>query len=54
MRGWNIAGVTADTMATETYRFYQIVSQLMEQAVPEKAKYCEFVFFDGMLFVFQA
>jgi hypothetical protein len=31
MRGWNIAGVTADTMATETYRFYQIVSQLMEQ-----------------------
>ena len=50
MRGWNIAGVTADSMATETYRFYQIVSQLMEQAVPEKAKYCEFVFFDGMLF----
>jgi hypothetical protein len=34
--------VTADTMATECYRFYQIVSQLMEQAVPEKAKYCEF------------
>ena len=48
MRGWNIAGVTADTMATETYRFYQIVSQLMEQAVPEKAKYCEFVFFDDI------
>ena len=48
MRGWNIAGVTADTMATECYRFYQIVSQLMKQAVPEKAKYCEFIFFDGM------
>ena len=47
MNGWNIAGVTADNMATEANRFYKNVSHLMEQAVPEKAKYCEFIFFDG-------
>lgn len=47
MKTWNIAGVNLETMASEANRFYEIVSQLMRNAVPEKAQYCEFIYYDG-------
>lgn len=52
MRGWNIAGVTAESMATEAKKFYEIVKDLMKQAVPDKVQFCEFVFYDGMFLIF--
>lgn len=52
MRGWNIAGVTAESMATEAEKFYEIVKDLMKQAVPDKAQFCEFVFYDGKYITF--
>ncbi|CAG2202248.1 MITA [Mytilus edulis] len=48
MRGWNIAGVTAESMATEAKKFYEIVKDLMKQAVPDKVQFCEFVFYDDI------
>ncbi|XP_076098682.1 uncharacterized protein LOC143068475 [Mytilus galloprovincialis] len=48
MKTWNIAGVNLETMASEANRFYEIVSQLMRNAVPEKAQYCEFIYYDDM------
>ncbi|XP_076098679.1 uncharacterized protein LOC143068471 [Mytilus galloprovincialis] len=48
MRGWNIAGVTTESMATEAEKFYEIVKDLMKQAVPDKAQFCEFVFYDDI------
>lgn len=47
MKTWNIAGVTSETMGSEAERFYEIVSQLMTNAVPDQAPYCEFIYFDG-------
>ncbi|CAG2192902.1 unnamed protein product [Mytilus edulis] len=43
MKTWNIAGVNLETMASEANRFYEIVSQLMRNAVPEKAQYDSFL-----------
>ncbi|XP_052105593.1 uncharacterized protein LOC127738397 isoform X2 [Mytilus californianus] len=48
MKTWNIAGVNLETMASEAKRFYEIVSQLMRNAVPEKAQFCEFIYYDDM------
>ncbi|VDI25581.1 Hypothetical predicted protein [Mytilus galloprovincialis] len=46
MKEWRIAGVTADTILSEAYSFYEIVKNLMESADPQKAKCCEFIYFD--------
>lgn len=46
MKEWRIAGVTADTILSEAYSFYEIVKNLMESADPLKAKCCEFIYFD--------
>ena len=48
MKVFKIAGMTALTMELEAHRFYEIVRNLMENVLPEKSKYCEFVYFDGM------
>ncbi|XP_071163205.1 uncharacterized protein [Mytilus edulis] len=48
MKTWNIAGVTSETMGSEAERFYEIVSQLMTNAVPDQAPYCEFIYFDDV------
>ncbi|CAC5401081.1 unnamed protein product [Mytilus coruscus] len=48
MKDWNIAGVNDETMASEAERFYEIVSQLMKNAAPDKAQYCEFIYFDDI------
>ncbi|XP_052105597.1 uncharacterized protein LOC127738399 isoform X2 [Mytilus californianus] len=48
MKDWSIAGVNDETMASEAERFYRIVSQLMKNAAPEKAQYCEFIYFDDI------
>jgi hypothetical protein len=48
MKMFKIAGMTALTMELEAHRFYEIVRNLMENVLPEKSKYCEFVYFDGM------
>lgn len=48
MRSWKIAGVSDDTMSTEAERFFKIVKNLMEQAVPDKAGFVEFIFFDDV------
>ncbi|XP_071163238.1 uncharacterized protein [Mytilus edulis] len=46
MKDWTIAGVNNETIGSEAERFYGIVSQLMKNAAPEKAQYCEFIYFD--------
>jgi hypothetical protein len=48
MKVLKIAGITAHTLESEAHRFYEIVRNLMENALPKKSKYCEFVYFDGM------
>ncbi|XP_063428355.1 uncharacterized protein LOC134711597 [Mytilus trossulus] len=48
MKTWTIAGVNQETMVKEAENFYGIVSQLMRNAVPEKAQYCEFIYYDDM------
>ncbi|CAG2223249.1 unnamed protein product [Mytilus edulis] len=46
MKEWKIAGVNDDTIGLEAERFYGIVSQLMKNAAPDQAQFCEFIYFD--------
>ncbi|XP_052105601.1 uncharacterized protein LOC127738401 [Mytilus californianus] len=48
MKNWNIAGVDSETMGSEVYRFYKIVTELVRNAVPKQAQYCEFIYFDDV------
>lgn len=47
MKEWKIAGVNDDTIGLEAERFYGIVSQLMKNAAPDQAQFCEFIYYDG-------
>ncbi|VDI08863.1 Hypothetical predicted protein [Mytilus galloprovincialis] len=46
MKEWKIAGVNDDTIGLEAERFYGIVSQLMKNAAPDQAQFCEFIYYD--------
>ncbi|CAC5401079.1 TMEM173 [Mytilus coruscus] len=46
MKTLKIAGVNSETMGSEAYRFYKIVTELMRNAVPKLSQYCEFIYFD--------